>query len=91
MTPGERGPAAWAEYLRAAQRLDAVRREAAAAVTARAAAVQQARQELDRLRQRLALQRNRLTAASVGLGRAGITAGAGATAADVCQFDTSHE
>lgn len=60
---------AWADYLAAAQRLDAVRREAAAAVAQQVAAVTTARKELAGVRQRLTLQRARLTdlAARAGL------------------------
>jgi hypothetical protein len=52
---------AWTDYLGAAQRLDVVRRDAAAAVAAQATAVQAAQQELAAVRQRLVLQRARLT------------------------------
>jgi hypothetical protein len=52
---------AWEDYQAAAQRLDQVRREAAAAVAEHAAAVQTAQQELTVVRQRLALQRARIT------------------------------
>ena len=51
---------AWDDYLAAAQRLDAVRRDAAAATAARTAATQAAGQELATVRQRLALQAARL-------------------------------
>ena len=51
---------AWDEYLAAAQRLDAVRRDAATAAAARTAAVQAAGQDLGTVRQRLALQSARL-------------------------------
>jgi hypothetical protein len=47
---------AWEEYLAATRRLDAARREAAAAVAERQAAVQAARGELAYVRERLALQ-----------------------------------
>jgi hypothetical protein len=52
---------AWEDYQAAAQRLDQVRREAAAAVAEQTAAVQAAQQELAVVRQRLALQRARIT------------------------------
>src|SRR5207247_11324367 len=52
---------AWEEYLAAAQRLDTVRRDAATAAGARATAVQNAGQELAMVRQRLTLQRARLS------------------------------
>jgi hypothetical protein len=52
---------AWDEYLAAAQRLDAVRRDAATAAAARTTAVQNAGQELAMVRQRLTLQRARLS------------------------------
>jgi hypothetical protein len=60
---------AWEEYQAAAQRLDRVRRDAAAAVTEQAAALQAAKQELAAVRQRIALQRARITdlAARAGL------------------------
>src|SRR5690349_5245557 len=58
---GPTGFPALTDYLRAAQRLDAVRREAAAAVSAQTTAAQTARKELGTLQQRLALQRARLT------------------------------
>jgi hypothetical protein len=51
---------AWEDYQAAAQRLDQVRREAAAAVAEQTAAAQAAQQELTVVRQRLALQRARL-------------------------------
>jgi hypothetical protein len=51
---------AWEEYLEAAQRLDAVRREAATARATEAAAAQDVQRELGALRQRLGLQRGRL-------------------------------
>ena len=57
-TPAAGGP--WADYLAAAQRLDAVRRAASAATTEHAAAVQTAQQELAGVRARLAPQRARL-------------------------------
>jgi hypothetical protein len=57
-TPAAGGP--WADYLAAAQRLDAVRRTASAATTEHAAAVQAAQQELAGVRARLAPQRARL-------------------------------
>ena len=52
---------AWNEYLQAAQRLDVIRRDAAAAVAAQRTAVQAAGQELGVVRQRLSLQQARLT------------------------------
>jgi hypothetical protein len=52
---------AWTDYLAAAQRLDITRRDATTAVAAQATAVQAAQQELATVRQRLALQRARLT------------------------------
>jgi hypothetical protein len=61
---------AWDDYQAAAQRLDRVRRDAAAAVAEQTAAVQAARQELTVVRQRLALQRARLVDLAT---RAGIT------------------
>jgi hypothetical protein len=51
---------AWEEYLEAAYRLDAVRREAATARATEAATVQDVQRELGVLRQRLGLQRGRL-------------------------------
>jgi hypothetical protein len=60
---------AWDDYLAAAQRLDAVRRAAAAAATGQANAVQAASQELATVRHRLALQSARLTDI---VGRAGL-------------------
>ena len=56
--PPATGP--WADYLAAAQRLDAVRRAASAASSEQAATVQAARQELAGVRARLAPQRARL-------------------------------
>ena len=56
--PPAAGP--WADYLAAAQRLDAVRRAASAASTEQAATVQAAQQELAAVRARLAPQRARL-------------------------------
>src|SRR2546430_12516884 len=52
---------AWADYQAAAQRLDQVRGGAAAVVAEQAGAVQAAQRELTGVRQRLALQRARLT------------------------------
>jgi len=52
---------AWDDYLAAAQRLDAVRRGAASAAAEHTAAVTTAHQELSGVRQRLTLQRARLT------------------------------
>jgi hypothetical protein len=57
-TPTAGGP--WADYLAAAQRLDAVRRAASTASAEHAAAVQTAQQELSGVRARLAPQRARL-------------------------------
>jgi hypothetical protein len=51
---------AWEEYLEAARRLDVVRREAATARAAEAAAAQDVQNELSVLRQRIGLQRIRL-------------------------------
>ncbi|GID94866.1 hypothetical protein ACFQFC_25385 [Amorphoplanes digitatis] len=51
---------AWADYVAAAQRLDAVRRAASTAAGAQAATVSAARQELALVRARLAPQRARL-------------------------------
>ena len=50
----------WADYLDAAQRLDAVRRAASTAASAQAAGAQAAEQELSAVRARLAPQRARL-------------------------------
>ncbi|NUT35710.1 MAG: hypothetical protein HOV79_21860, partial [Hamadaea sp.] len=50
---------AWQEYLEAAERLDTVRREAAAGVAAEQAALRAAREELPPIRARLALQQQR--------------------------------
>ena len=50
----------WADYLAAAQRLDAVRRSASAVSTEQAGALQAARTELSAVRARLAPQRTRL-------------------------------
>jgi hypothetical protein len=52
---------AWTDYLGAAQRLDVVRRDAASAVATQTTAVQAAQKELAAVRQRLVLQRARLT------------------------------
>ena len=57
-TPPAPGP--WAEYLAAAQRLDAVRRAASTAAGAQQAAATAARQELSAVRARLAPQQARL-------------------------------
>ena len=57
-TPAAGGP--WADYLVAAQRLDALRRAASAVSAEHAAAVQAAHQELSAVRARLAPQRARL-------------------------------
>ena len=51
---------AWDEYLSAAQRLDATRRDAASTAAAQATAAQTAQQELGMVRQRLNLQQARL-------------------------------
>jgi hypothetical protein len=51
---------AWNDYLVAAQRLDAVRREAASVVTAEAASVQATKEELATVRRRIDAQRTRL-------------------------------
>lgn len=53
-------PAAWSEYLAAAQQLDTVRRKAAAAAGEQAQSVQTAREELTAVRARLAPQQSRL-------------------------------
>ncbi|GAA0545174.1 hypothetical protein GCM10010172_28520 [Paractinoplanes ferrugineus] len=53
-------PGPWAEYLAAAQQLDAVRRAASAAVGQQQAAAAAARQELDAVRARLAPQAARM-------------------------------
>jgi hypothetical protein len=66
---------AWDEYLAAAQRLDAVRRDAAAAAAARTAAVQAAGQELGTVRQRLALQSARLADLAARAAMAPLTLG----------------
>ena len=50
----------WADYLAAAQRLDAVRRAATSVASEQAATVQAAQQELAAVRARLAPQRARL-------------------------------
>ena len=55
---GQSGP--WADYVAAAQRLDAVRRAASSAAGEQAATVQAAQQELASVRARLAPQRSRL-------------------------------
>jgi hypothetical protein len=60
---------AWERYLAAAQRLDVVRRNAAAAVAEQSAAVSAAREELTGVRHRLALQHSRLVDLA---GRAGL-------------------
>jgi hypothetical protein len=52
---------AWEDYLAAAQRLDDVRRAAASAAAEQTAAIATARQELSAVRQRLTLQRARLS------------------------------
>ena len=52
---------AWEDYQTAAQRLDQVRRSAAAAVAEQTGAVQATQRDLTGVRQRLALQRARLT------------------------------
>ncbi|HKS98213.1 MAG TPA: hypothetical protein VJT31_01685 [Rugosimonospora sp.] len=53
---------AWDDYLAAAQRLDAARREAASVVAEQAAAAKAAREQLAGVRQRAARQRTRLVA-----------------------------
>jgi hypothetical protein len=58
--PAEPAGGPWADYLAAAQRLDAVRRGAATAVSEQAATVQAAGHELASVRARLAPQRARL-------------------------------
>jgi hypothetical protein len=52
---------AWTDYLAAAQRLDAARREATTALATQTAAVKAAQQELTMVRQRLSLQQARLS------------------------------
>ncbi|MBU2663287.1 hypothetical protein KOI35_07165 [Actinoplanes bogorensis] len=59
--PAPPAPGPWADYLAAAQRLDAVRRAASAASADHQAAVASARQELSAVRARLAAQESRLT------------------------------
>jgi len=66
---GESGP--WADYLAAAQRLDAVRRAASSAAGEQAATVQAAQQELAAVRARLAPQRARLVQ-DLGVPEAGL-------------------
>jgi hypothetical protein len=56
----EQSSGPWADYLAAAQRLDAVRRAASTAAGEQAATVQAAQQELASVRARLAPQRSRL-------------------------------
>ena len=56
----ERAGGPWADYLAAAQRLDAVRRAASSAAGEQAATVQAAQQELAAVRARLAPQRARM-------------------------------
>jgi len=60
---------AWQEYLEAAERLDTVRREAAAAVAAEQAALRTAREELPPIRARLALQQQRVAEMAAQAGR----------------------
>ncbi|NUR69567.1 MAG: hypothetical protein HOU81_01980 [Hamadaea sp.] len=60
---------AWQEYLAAAERLDAVRREAAAGVAAEQAALRAAREELPPIRARLALQQQRMSEMATMSGR----------------------
>ncbi len=68
-TPGGNGPArAWADYLAAAQRLDAARRDAATLVSERQAVAAAANKELAGARQRLAAQRSRLLDLATRLG-----------------------
>lgn len=59
----------WQEYLEAAERLDAVRREAAAGVAAEQSAVRAAREELPPIRARLALQQQRMAEMATVSGR----------------------
>ena len=59
-TPPAEPSDAWAGYLAAAQRLDAVRRAASSAVSEQAQTVEAAQQELAGVRARLAPQRSRL-------------------------------
>ncbi|GID31467.1 hypothetical protein [Paractinoplanes brasiliensis] len=59
--PAPPAPGPWADYLAAAQRLDAVRRAASAASAEHQAAVSAARQELSSVRARIAAQEARLT------------------------------
>lgn len=59
---------AWDEYVAAAQRLDVVRREAAAMVDRRTSAAGAARADLSLVRQRIALQRARLLQAAADAG-----------------------
>jgi hypothetical protein len=61
---------AWQEYLEAAERLDAVRRDAAATVAAEHAALRAAREELPQIRARLALQQQRMVELAGQIGRA---------------------
>ena len=63
----ERGEA-WADYVDAAHRLDAVRREAASEAAAEAEAVAQARTELPTVQSRLGVQANRLLEAALDAG-----------------------
>jgi hypothetical protein len=58
---------AWEDYLAAAQRLDAVRRDAATLVTERAAVTKAGHAEVATTRQRLAAQRARLVANRLGV------------------------
>ena len=58
--PGPPAAGPWADYLEAAQHLDAVRRAVSTASTEQSATVQAAHQELAGLRARLAVQRARL-------------------------------
>lgn len=60
MTDHPQQPDPWAEYVSAAQRLDAIRRDAATAAGEQAQAVQAARDELAGVRARLAPQQSRL-------------------------------
>ena len=62
----------WADYLAAAQRLDAVRRAASSAAGEQAATVQAAQQELTSVRARLAPQRSRLVQ-DLGVSEAALT------------------
>ncbi|MCP2326259.1 hypothetical protein HDA40_004766 [Hamadaea flava] len=60
---------AWQEYLAAAERLDAVRREASTSVATEQAALRAAREELPPIRARLALQQQRMAEMATASGR----------------------